>query len=298
MNKEIIIRGKKVFYRTVGKGNPVILVHGFGENGEVWQQQSDYLQDDFLLIVPDLPGSGQSEMIEDMSIDGLAEVIKKILDKEMATQILPNSQVDKIPDIKEDYNLSETSEIPPSGGGGAVMIGHSMGGYITLAFAKKYPQYLKGFGLFHSTAYADSEEKKNTRKKGIEFILKNGAVDFLQTTTPNLFSPFTKDQRPELIDEFIRGLNNFSAPALVSYYQAMMDRQDTTDLLKTTSLPVLFIIGEHDNAIPYKDSLTLTHLPEKSYIHILHQSGHMGMLEETTKSNTILKEFLSDMNRP
>lgn len=267
MNKEIIIGDKKVFYRIAGKGNPVVLIHGFGEDGKVWQQQSDYLQDDFLLIVPDLPGSGQSEMIDDMSMDGHAEIIKHIIDTEGLTLPL-------------------------------IMIGHSMGGYITLAFAKKYPRYLKGFGLFHSTAYADSEEKKNTRRKGIEFINKNGAFIFLQSTTPNLFSPFTKDQRPELIDEFIRGLNNFSAPALVSYYQAMMDRQDTTDLLKTTSLPVLFIIGEHDNAIPYKDSLTLTHLPEKSYIHILHQSGHMGMLEETTKSNTILKEFLSDMNRP
>ena len=265
MNKEIIVRNKKVFYRLLGKGKPVVLVHGFGENGEVWRQQVDFLQDDLLLIVPDLPGSGQSEMTDDISMDGLAEVIKLIIDAEVLTLPL-------------------------------VMVGHSMGGYITLAFAKKYPQYLKAFGLFHSTAFADSEEKKATRKKGIEFINKNGAFAFLQSTTPNLFSPFTKDQRPDLIDEFVRGLNNFSAPALVSYYQAMMDRQDTTDLLKTASLPVLFIIGEHDNAIPFPDSLALTHLPEKSYIHILHQSGHMGMLEETDKSNDILKKFLSDMN--
>ncbi|WP_276500490.1 alpha/beta fold hydrolase [Terrimonas pollutisoli] len=267
MNKEIIVRDKKVFYRLFGKGQPVLLIHGFGEQGDVWQCQVDFLKDEFLLIVPDLPGSGRSDMVEDMSMEGLAEIVKLIID-------------------------AEALGLP------LVMIGHSMGGYITLAFAKKFPEYLKAFGLFHSTAYADSEEKKATRKKGIEFINKNGAFTFLQSTTPNLFSAFTKEQRPELIDEFIRGLNNFSAPALVSYYEAMMDRQDTTDLLKTTSLPVLFVIGEHDNAIPFQDSLTLTHLPEKSYIHILHQSGHMGMLEETTKSNTILKEFLRDMNRP
>ena len=266
MNKEIITGDKKVFYRQFGKGNPVVLIHGFGETGDVWKQQVEFLKDDFLLIVPDLPGSGQSEMVDDMSMEGMAEIIRHIID-------------------------AESPGVP------LIMIGHSMGGYITLAFAKKYPDYLKAFGLFHSTAYADSEEKKNTRKKGIEFINKHGAFAFLQSTTPNLFSPSSKEQTPEKIDEFIRGLNNFSAPALVSYYEAMMNRPDTTDLLRTTSLPVLFIIGEHDNAIPFQDSLTLTHLPEKSYIHILHQSGHMGMLEETTKSNTILKEFLSAMNR-
>jgi pimeloyl-ACP methyl ester carboxylesterase len=74
----------------------------------------------------------------------------------------------------------------------------------------------------------------------------------------------------------------------------MMKRPDNTTLLKTTTLPVLFILGEHDNAVPLQDGLKLLHLPEKSYIHILHQSGHMGMLEEENKSNNILNKFLSE----
>ena len=164
----------------------------------------------------------------------------------------------------------------------------------SLAFIKKYPRYLNAFGLFHSTAYADSEEKKTMRKKGIDFIRKNGTFEFLKTTTPNLFSPISQVKKPRLIDEFIRGLNNFSIPAFVSYYEAMMQRPDTTELLKTTALPVLFVLGEYDNAVPLQDGLKLVHLPEKSYIHILHQSGHMGMLEEEDKSNDLLKKFLSE----
>ncbi len=169
-----------------------------------------------------------------------------------------------------------------------------MGGYIALAFAKKYSHYLNALGLFHSTAYADSDEKKSMRKKGIEFIRKNGTLEFLKTTTPNLFSPISQEQKPGLIDEFIRGLDNFSIPAFVSYYEAMMQRPDSTELLKTTTLPVLFVLGEYDNAVPLQDGLKLVHLPEKSYIHILHQSGHMGMLEEEDKSNDLLKKFLSE----
>ena len=74
----------------------------------------------------------------------------------------------------------------------------------------------------------------------------------------------------------------------------MIQRPDTTELLKSTLLPVLFILGEHDNAVPLQDGLKLSLLPEKSYIHILHQSGHMGMLEEEEKSNELLKQFLSE----
>ncbi len=311
MNKEIVIAGKKIVYRLYGNGKPVMLVHGFGETGDVWKNQIAFLKDSFQLIVPDLPGSGQSEMIDDMSMEGMAEILKEILEKERKppqtppSEGLSNTQSQLIGNSlqKENIQISESknpplegreAEIPPLGGGGAVLVGHSMGGYITLAFAKKYSHYLTAFGLFHSSAYADSEEKKAFRKKSIEFILKNGAFEFLKTSTPNLFSPSSLDKKPELIEGFIRSLNNFSAPALVSYYEAMMKRPDNTTLLKTTTLPVLFVLGEYDNAVPLQDGLKLSHLPEKSYIHILHQSGHMGMLEEENKSNDLLKKFLSE----
>jgi len=284
-NKEIKIAGKKIIYHLYGNGKPVMLIHGFGETCDVWKNQIDFLKDNFLMIVPDLPGSGQSEMIDDMSMEGMAEVIKLIFDRE------------------ENLQQSESPQVSPTGGDlegaspsgrGATLIGHSMGGYITLAFVKKYSHYLTSFGLFQSSAYADSEEKKATRKKGIEFIQEHGAFEFLKTTSLNLFSPHSKQQKPDMIEEFIRGLKNFSASALVSYYKAMMQRSDSTELLKSTSLPVLFIMGEFDAAVPLQDGLKLSLLPEKSYIHILHQSGHMGMLEEEEKSNHLLYKFLSE----
>jgi len=280
MEKELSYQDKKIFYRVIGSGRPVVLIHGFGEDGTVWNSQIDFLKNKFQLIVPDLPGSGKSEMIDDMSMEGMAEVIKNIADIEL-------------------------SKIPPSGGGGASssgrdkgevsIIGHSMGGYITLAFAEKYSEYLNALGLFHSSAYADNEEKKQTRKKGIEFIKQHGAFEFLKTVVPNLFSPESKEKMPGKIDEFIRSLHNFSPAALVSYYEAMMQRPDRTDVLKNSTIPVLFIMGEYDNAVPLKDGLEQCHLPEKSYIHILHKSGHMGMIEEAEESNRFLGEFLKEI---
>ena len=135
--KQVTVNGKKVFYRQSGEGSAVVvLVHGFGEDGRVWQNLIDALQN-YHLIIPDLPGSGQSEMIDDMSLEGLAEALRQLIVHETATIF---------------YKEGEP--------GSVAMIGHSMGGYITLAFAEKYPSMLKAFGLFHSSAFADSEEKK------------------------------------------------------------------------------------------------------------------------------------------
>jgi len=263
MNKEIQIAGKKIFYRVTGKGNPVMLVHGFGEDGTVWKNQLEFLKDKFRIIIPDLPGSGKSELIENSSIEDMAEVLHQIIHEE---------------DIDH-----------------CVMIGHSMGGYITLAFAEMYWNHLTAFGLFHSSAYADSKEKITTRQKGIEFINEHGAFAFLKTATPNLFSPLTKAENPGLIDKQINSLDNFSPAALVSYYEAMISRPDRTAILLQATVPVLFIIGKYDNAVPPEDSLQQCHLPEKSYIHMLNRSGHMGMLEEPQQSNQILEKFLLDI---
>lgn len=259
--KQFSYEGSPVYYRVEGKGNTVFLVHGFGEKGTVWEEQIAALKDEFRLIIPDLPGTGNSGKVDDMSMEGLAAVLRALAEEE--------APGDKI-----------------------VVIGHSMGGYITLAFAEAYPQLLSGFGLFHSSALPDSEEKKATRRKAIGFIREHGSAAFFRQSTPNLFAPATREEKPVLIDEFIDELGNFSPEILVSYYEAMMERPDRTDVLKNAACPVLFILGQHDTAVPFEDGLKQVNLPKKSYIHVLRQSGHMGMLEEPEKSNHILKDFL------
>ena len=260
MNKKILYRNKKIIYHVYGNGKPVMLVHGFGEEGNVWKNQIEFLKEHFFLIVPDLPGSGQSEAIDDMSMEGMAEVLHSIIHEEEMTT--------------------------------CIMIGHSMGGYITLAFAEKYRNHLQAFGLFHSTAYADSDEKKVTRKKGIEFIEQYGAFEFLKTSTPNLFSKEFKTTSTGIFNAFIDSLKDFKAASLIAYYYAMMNRPDRTYILNNSEFKILFIFGEFDNAVPLQDGLRQCYLPLNSFIHILKKSGHMGMLEEPDKTNRVLYDFL------
>lgn len=280
MSKTLLYQNKKIFYRKTGSGKPVVLIHGFGEDGDIWQTQVDYLKEKFMLIVPDLPGSGNSELIDDMSVEGMAEVIKSIIDIESSVQ-------------GNNFELPG-SKVPLSGGFRGALIGHSMGGYIALAFAEKYSHCLNALGLFHSTAYADSEEKKATRRKGIQFIEQHGAFEFLKTSIPNLFAPNSKIQIPDSIAELIDQGHNFSPPALVSYYEAMINRPDRSNLLQNSTVPILFLMGKYDHAVPLEDVLKQCHLPEKSYIHILRNSGHMGMMEEPETSCHIMEKFLMD----
>ena len=255
----VIFQDATIHYRIVGKGLPVVFVHGFAEDSTVWDNQTAFLQNDFKLIIPDLPGSGRSGLIdkEHIGLEDFAACIKQILTEENIEQV--------------------------------VMIGHSMGGYITLAFAEMFPGMLISFGLFHSSAYADDAEKIETRKKAISFIEKNSAFAFLQTSIPGLFY---EQSNSALVNALIEKGRSFSAKALIQYYKAMIARPDRTMILENAHTPVLFVMGEHDKAVPFKHSLQQSHIPRQSYVHILRKSGHMGMLEEPAKANEIFTNFL------
>ena len=263
--KHLRLQNKQVFYTVLGAGKPVVLVHGFAEDSDVWQHQLAALAQHYLLIIPDLPGSGGSDLQEDMSIEGMAECVKKILDQE-----LPNQ--------KEENSI--------------IMIGHSMGGYITLAFAEKYAGRLQGFGLFHSTAFADSEEKKTARRRSIEFMQTHGSDEFIKQSTPNLFTEAYRIKNGDKVAGMIARYSNFEQGALVAYYEAMIQRPDRTAVLRSFGKPILFLIGKNDKAIPFEDSMKQCHIPQPATVEILEASAHMGMWEEKEKTNQVLLSFL------
>ena len=265
MLKKILHKGADLYFQDNGSGEAVILLHGFAEDSQVFEELAASITG-YRIIIPDLPGSGKSPLTTDLSIESMAEDVAAIIRHEKIA--------------------------------GPVIIGHSMGGYITLALEEKYPTVSKAFGLFHSSAFPDSEEKKNTRRKNIRFIESHGTLEFLKQATPALFSEHFKAEKPAVIDELIERYREFKPEALVAYYEAMIKRPERTSVLTNTSKPVLFIIGKHDNAIPFEDSMKLCHLPALSYIHILDHTGHMGMIEEPENCINILKNFLKDVTAP
>lgn len=256
-----------ISYRIEGEGEPVLLLHGFGEDSSIWNHQVDHLKQKFMLIIPDIPGSGKSTMLEGLSqaitIGDYAVCMQALLLHEKIAQ--------------------------------CIVLGHSMGGYIALAFVELYPNLVKGFGLIHSTAYADNEEKKQNRQRGIEMMEQYGAGAFLKTTIPNLFGTKFKETHSEVVQQLIDEAQQFSTPACQQYYTAMMNRPDRTDVLKNSKVPVLFVAGTEDVAAPLNDMLTQSKLPAISYIHVLDGVGHMGMLEAPQKLDHFINDFITQL---
>jgi pimeloyl-ACP methyl ester carboxylesterase len=164
---------------------------------------------------------------------------------------------------------------------------------LRLPLSKNTERCLILLACFTQQPFRIRKKKKAARRKGIEFIRENGAFEFLKTTSPNLFSPKTKEERPEMVNQFIESLKDFSPEALIAYYEAMINRPDRVSVLKNFKKDILFVMGEYDNAVPLADGLKQCHLPQISHVHILHESGHMGMMEEAEKSNQVLEEFLA-----
>jgi pimeloyl-ACP methyl ester carboxylesterase len=258
---------RQMGYQKTGTGPAVILLHGFGEDHRVFNSTIAVLEKKYTVYAPDLPGTGMSSIHTfpvHFSIEYLADGIAALIAQEKINSCF--------------------------------VFGHSMGGYTTMAFAKKYPQYLKGFGLLHSTALPDTPIKIENRIRGISFIEKMGAASFLEATTPNLFGAFAKQNQQALINSFISDNAGFSAASLTAYYHAMMERPNLTPVLETTNLPVLFILGTEDIAVALDDTLPQTKMPNTAYLYVLENCGHMGMLEQPAAFNNAVVDFLDKVN--
>ena len=246
-------------YLDTGTGFPLVLVHGFPADHRLWAHQIRQLQEQYRLICPDLPGTGSSPLAEPLKIADMARFILAILDQE---------------------NIAS-----------CIVIGHSMGGYATLALAEQQPERLAGWGLFHSSAYADDETRKIGRKRSIEMMKTYGQEGFLRQMLPTLFSAAFRKAHRTAVESLIQERVAAGIDALIPYYHAMWERPDRTQVLRDARVPVLFVIGKEDVAAPMDRVLEQVHLPPVSTVHLLADTGHLGMLEKPDTATQILAQF-------
>lgn len=248
-------------YTDTGSGMPVILIHGFCESNAFWKDFAGHLSPRFRVIAIDLPGFGESPLKKkDITIEYMA---------------------DRVHDVVKHLNIDQ-----------CVMIGHSLGGYVTLAFAEKYEDKLKGIGLFHSTVFADSPEKRKNRNKTAEFVEKHGSAVFAESFVPSLFYEPNLEKFKDTVTWLKTIAASTPAEGIIAATKAMRDRKGRTEVLKNIKVPVLFIIGEEDKAVPLDASLEMASFPSKSVKHILADTGHMGMFEKKEETLKIVEDFL------
>lgn len=261
---EITLKSEKfrnAVYHAYGEGYPIILLHGFGEDSRIWKNQVSYLSDFYKVIVPNLPGIGTSSLPDEtLSMSVFSKYLVEILQQE---------------------NIEKT-----------ILFGHSMGGYIAMDFIKSHRQYLDAISLVHSTSKDDDDAKKENRRKSIKLIQNDGKDVFLKAMIPNLYSEMSKKTLRNELDFHLKMALEIPSETLVAYYQAMIERIDTTYLLEEIELPIQFIIGKEDNAVPYQQTITLTHKPMISCVDILEQIGHTSLFESPEKLNFIINRFI------
>ena len=176
-----------------------------------------------------------------------------------------------------------------------VVFGHSLGGHVSLAIAKSYPQAVLGFGLINSTSYADSKEKKENRIKTIDFINKHGGAFFLESFVPNLFTPANRLKLNKDVSRVTQMGNNIPEAVLIAYISAMSNRPDLSGLLSQQE-NILLVAGILDSHFSYNDIISeIGLLKQRKNGHIFNNVAHMSMIEADKQLKLVITDFLDSI---
>jgi pimeloyl-ACP methyl ester carboxylesterase len=161
-----------------------------------------------------------------------------------------------------------------------LLVGHSMGGYVALALAQRYPERVAGLALINSSAYADTDEKRQNREKNIGFVERHGVAKFMDSFVRPLFAPANRERLPEaraLLEDIGKATPETT---LVGGLRGMAARPDRTAVLRTARFPVLLVAGKHDVAVPLADMVAQAPLAPVGTALFLEGSGHLSYLEQ------------------
>jgi 3-oxoadipate enol-lactonase len=252
--EKLNVNGIQMAYERHGSGPPLVLLHGYPLDHTIWNEVVERLEDDFDMILPDLRGFGQSEVVEPQyTIAEMAADVAALLDKL---------------GIENTY-----------------IAGHSMGGYISLAFVRNFRDRVLGLGLVASQALGDSPEKKDGRYAAAEEIIRTGVGPVVENMTPKLTPN-------EEVQNAVRGVIAEQQPVgLANAMKAMGERFDSTLILQTFRFPVVLVHGTADELIPVDRAREIKAVIKPAYLVELPGVGHMPMLEDPEETAETLKKL-------
>ena len=256
--KQIIYKNTKISFTDDGKGTAVVLLHGFLENKTMWDKYVSSLSKNHRVITIDLLGHGETECL------GYVHTMEDQAD--MIFAVLISLRIRKI-----------------------VLVGHSMGGYVALAFAELYPDNVKGLFLLNSTSRADSDERKINRDRAIKAVKQNH-TNFVRISISNLFSENNREVLTKEIEKVKLQALKTPLQGIVASLEGMKIRKDREVLLHFAPYPIQLVLGEKDGVLIYDDTIDqiegtkveLTTFPD----------GHMSHIENEKELKIVLLEFL------
>lgn len=263
-HRTIEIEGHTVHYRDEGRNNTktVVLLHGFMQSLDVWSSYVLTYMNRFRVVTIDLPGHGQSDCFGEIhTMNFMAKVVR---------------------DVLSHLGIER-----------CVMVGHSMGGYVALAFAELFPFLLRGLCLVNSHAMADSEEKRLMREAICAEVLENKAkfvVDFV----PHLFSSSRREEMSQDIKYLKDQCLETSVQSIIAAQVGMSRRPSRISVLEELEVPVLFVYGKDDERLLPEVAVAQTLLPHRAEMLMLDKTGHMSFLEEREYVKARIANFVDN----
>ncbi len=260
--KKLTVAGTQLHVVERGNGPPLLFVHGFPLDHQMWHGQIEAFSQDFRVIAPDLRGFGDSEAnLEDVSMATFADDLASLLDVLLVDQ-------------------------PVS------FCGLSMGGYVAWQFWKRHRPRLDKLILCDTRAAADSREAAEARRETAERVLEQGTGMLVDTMIPKLFSTKTRNTNPAIVDATATVIRNANARGVAAALRGMAGRPDVTSWLPDVQVPTLVICGQHDAISAVSEMQTLAdQLPEATFV-VIPECGHMAPLEDPEYVNQALRTFL------
>ncbi len=262
MKYYIVFEGGKIYYSDKGQGDAIVLLHGYLESSEIWNNFARKLALNFRVISVDLPGHGLSKVYGDChTMEFMASAIKGLTDCLQLKKIF--------------------------------LMGHSMGGYVTLAFLELYPEMLGGYCLFHSHPFADSSETLRIRENEIRMV-RSGKKYLLYPE--NITRMYATSNFEKLSDQIQRSKDIASTvrdEGIIAVLNGMMARPPRVSVMEKGKVPGLWILGSMDKIIDAGAVTKQVKLPANASVAILENSGHMGFIEEEELSAKIVTGFFA-----
>ena len=255
--KQIIYKNTKIAFTDSGKGTAIVFLHGFLENSKMWNYFIPELSKKYRTISIDLLGHGNTEPMGYIhSMEDNADVVHAVL---------------------SELKIRK-----------AVFVGHSMGGYVALAFAELYADNVKGMVLLNSTSRADSDERKTNRDRAIK-VVKQNYTNFVRLSIANLFSENNRERLEAEIENVKLEALKTPLQGIVASLEGMKIRKDRESLLKENLFPVLLILGKKDPVLNYEENIS--QIENTNVKLVSYEDGHMSQIENKEELKTTLLDF-------
>ena len=259
--KQILFKNTNISYSDTGKGTAIVLLHGFLENKGMWDFYSQKFAKKNRVITIDLLGHGETECLSYVqTMEDNADAVHAVL---------------------SELRIRK-----------AIFVGHSMGGYVALAFAELYPDTIKGLILLNSTASADSEERKTNRDRAIK-VVKHSFMNFISLSIANLFSESNRERLASAIENVKKEALKTPLQGIVASLEGMKIRQDREVLLHLTPYPKLMILGEKDPVLNYEE--TKQQIENTAVKLVTFPDGHMTHIENQDQLLIVLLAFFKSI---